>query len=231
GELVAWDPVAQKPRWVQRLPMPWTGGVLATDGGLVFHAAGRQLSAYAAGSGKRLWAYDTGANAVAPAVTYAIKGQQYVALMVGYGGGAPVSASVVLRERPRLPGRLMVFKLGGKAVAKPYDIPVVPDLELTGVNSTGDAKAGFALFHNNCQVCHGPSASGAYLPDLKKSQMLLAAESWKSVVIDGALKDRGMAGFARFLTPKDAEDIRAYVLTEARNAQSGARPAKVQGAR
>ncbi len=232
GQLVAWDPVAQKARWTVEHPYFWNAGVMSTAGGLVFQGNGLgDFVAYDAAKGTRLWSYKTENGVVAAPSTYEIDGEQYVALMVGYGGGAPVSASVVLRERPRLPGRLMVFKLGGKAVAKPYDIPVVPDLELTGVNSTGDAKAGFALFHNNCQVCHGPSASGAYLPDLKKSQMLLAAESWKSVVIDGALKDRGMAGFARFLTPKDAEDIRAYVLTEARNAQSGARPAKVQGAR
>lgn len=51
--------------------------------------------------------------------------------------------------------------------------------------------------------------------------MLLAAESWKSVVIDGALKERGMASFAGFLSPKDAEDIRAYVIAEAHDAQAG----------
>jgi quinohemoprotein ethanol dehydrogenase len=55
--------------------------------------------------------------------------------------------------------------------------------------------------------------------------MLLTAESWKSVVIDGALKDRGMASFSRFLTPADAEDIRAYVLSEAKAGASAAAPA------
>ena len=44
---------------------------------------------------------------------------------------------------------------------------------------------GFALFHQNCQVCHGPNAGGAFLPNLRQSQMLLSADSWKSVVIDG----------------------------------------------
>ena len=230
GQLVAWDPVAQKARWTVEHPYFWNAGVMSTAGGLVFQGDGLgDFVAYDAAKGTRLWSYKTENGVVAAPSTYEIDGEQYVALMVGYGGGAPVSASTVLRERPRLAGRLMVFKLGGKAVAKPYDIPVVPNLDLTGVTSTGDVKAGFALFHANCQVCHGPSASGAYLPDLKKSQMLLAAESWKSVVIGGALKDRGMAGFARFLTPKDAEDIRAYVITEARNAQGGAQPAKVQG--
>ena len=178
-----------------------------------------QLVAYDAANGTKLWSYTTENGIVAAPSTYEIDGEQYVAVMVGYGGGAPTSASAVLRDRPRLPGRLMVFKLGGKVEAKPYDIPKVANLDLKGVTSTGDAKAGFALYHNNCQVCHGPSVSGAFLPDLKKSQMLLTAENWKSVVIDGALKANGMASFTRFMSPKDAEDVRAYVLSEARKSQ------------
>ena len=91
---------------------------------------------------------------------------------------------------------------------------------LTGVSSAGDAKAGFARFHENCQVCHGPNASGAYLPDLKKSQMIVSADNFKSVVIDGARKANGMVSFAKTLSVKDAEDIRAYIISEAKKAQA-----------
>ena len=35
------------------------------------------------------------------------------------------------------------------------------------------------------------------------------------VVIDGALADNGMVSFAPWITPEEAEAIRAYVLTEA----------------
>ena len=220
GQLIAWDPVAQKARWTVEHPYFWNAGIMSTAGGLVFQGNGEgELVAYDAANGAKLWSYKTENGIVAAPSTYEIDGEQYVAVMVGYGGGAPTSASAVLRDRPRLPGRLMVFKLGGKAVAKPYDIPQVANLDLTGVSSTGDAKAGFALYHNNCQVCHGPSVSGSFLPDLKKSQMLLTADNWKSVVIDGAKKANGMASFARFMSPKDAEDVRAYVLTEARKSQ------------
>jgi alcohol dehydrogenase (cytochrome c)/quinohemoprotein ethanol dehydrogenase len=45
GELVAWDPVAQKARWKVRFPQTWTSGVLATDAGLVFHTAGSTFAA------------------------------------------------------------------------------------------------------------------------------------------------------------------------------------------
>ena len=220
GQLIAWDPVAQKARWTVEHPYFWNAGILSTAGGLVFQGNGEgQLVAYNAADGTKLWSYKTENGIVAAPSTYEIDGEQYVAVMVGYGGGAPTSASAVLRDRPRLPGRLMVFKLGGKVQAKPYDIPQVASLDLKGVTSTGDTKAGFALYHNNCQVCHGPSVSGSFLPDLKKSQMLLTADNWKSVVLDGAKKANGMASFARFMSPKDAEDVRAYVLSEARKSQ------------
>ena len=77
------------------------------------------------------------------------------------------------------------------------------------------------------QVCHGPNATGTYLPDLRRSQILLSADSWKSVLIDGALAERGMASFSRFFDAKGAEDLRAYVLSEAKGAAAPAvAPAK-----
>jgi len=138
-----------------------------------------------------------------------------VAQMIGYGGAAPLAAQVFLKDGARLPGRLLVFKLGGKATAPAYKAPERAVADLTGVTSTGDAKRGFALYHQNCQVCHGPNASGNFLVSMRQSQMLTTADAFKSVVIDGALAERGMASFSRFLNAKDAEDIRAYILSEA----------------
>jgi len=216
GELIAWDPVAQKARWTVEHPYFWNAGIMSTAGGLVFQGAGEgQFVAYDAANGKKLWNYETVNGVVAAPSTYEIDGEQYVAVMVGYGGGGPVSASVLLGNKPRLPGRLMVFKLGGTTQAKAYDVAVVPDLDLTQISAPGDAKKGFGLYHENCQVCHGPSASGAYLPDLRKSQMLTSAENFKSVVLDGARKANGMASFAKYLNVAETEDLRAYILSEA----------------
>jgi quinohemoprotein ethanol dehydrogenase len=50
--------------------------------------------------------------------------------------------------------------------------------------------------------------------------MLRAEADFKSVVIDGALKSRGMVSFAKYMSPKDAEDIRAYLITLARAKQA-----------
>ena len=223
GELIAWDPVAQKARFTIQHPYFWNAGVLSTGGGLIFQGAAQgEFAAYSASDGKKLWSYQTDNGVIAAPMTYEIDGEQYVAQMVGYGGAGALSAPFVLPDRPRLPGRLLVFKLGGKATAPAYVRPEKFELDLTGVTSTGDAKRGFALFHQNCQVCHGPNATGTYLPDLRRSQMLLSSDSWKSVLIDGALAERGMASFSRFIDAKGAEDLRAYVLTEARAVQGTA---------
>ena len=71
--------------------------------------------------GTKLWSYKTDNGVIAAPSTYEIDGEQYVALMVGYGGAGALSAPALLPERPRLPGRLMVFKLGGTAKAPPYE--------------------------------------------------------------------------------------------------------------
>ncbi len=230
GELIAWDPVAQKARFTIQHPYFWNAGVMSTGGGLIFQGAAQgEFSAYNAADGTKLWTYKTDNGVIAAPSTYEIDGEQYVALMVGYGGAGALSAPAFLPERSRLPGRLLVFKLGGTAKAPAYVLPEQAALDLTGVASTGDVGRGFALFHQNCQVCHGPNAGGAYLPNLRRSQMLLSADSWKSVVIDGALAERGMASFSRFIDAKGAEDLRAYVLSEARGAPAPVVPAAKGG--
>ncbi|HEY8573114.1 PQQ-dependent dehydrogenase, methanol/ethanol family [Phenylobacterium sp.] len=232
GQLVAWDPVQQKAVWTVDHPYFWNAGVLSTAGGLVFQGnAQGELAAYDAAKGAKLWTYKAGNGVIAAPMTYQLNNEQYVAVMVGVGGGGQISAPGFMPNRPRLPGRLLVFKLGGKATAPEFKVPVRPAADLTNVNSTGDVQRGFALFHQNCQVCHGPNAEGSWLPNLKASPMLTTPEDWRSVVIEGALAPRGMASFARFMTPQDAEDVRAFVISVAKapaaapEAPTGARAA------
>jgi PQQ-dependent dehydrogenase (methanol/ethanol family) len=213
GALVAWDPVRQKAVWSVEHPYFWNAGVLATGGGLVFQGdALGELAAYDAASGKQVWTYKTGNGVIAAPMSFELDGVQYIAVMVGTGGGGQISAPAAMPTRPRLPGRLLVFKLGGTAQAPAFTIPAALPIDLTGVTTTGDEKRGFVLFNQHCQVCHGANASGAWLPDLKRTPMLLTAASWNAIVIQGAKAPHGMASFARFLTPHDAEDIRAFAL-------------------
>ena len=216
GVLIAWDPVAQAARW--SVPHQWTvnAGTMATAGGLVFQGVSEgEFNAYDAATGKKLWSYKTGNGVIAAPMTFEIKDEQYVALLVG-NGGAVAAGGGLTAPWPRLPGRLMVFKLGGTVKAPEHKAAEMPPVDLTGVTSAGDVKNGAAVYNRNCFMCHGAQVSGSWHPDLKRSQMLRAEEDWRSVVIDGARSSRGMASFARFLTPADAEDVRAYVLSVAR---------------
>jgi PQQ-dependent dehydrogenase (methanol/ethanol family) len=220
GELVAWDPVKQEPRWSAPHEYYWNGGVLATAGDLVFQGdATGMFTAYDSRTGKQVWSYDVGEGVIAGASTYAIDGQQYVAVMAGYGGTGPLFQHWALPDRPRLPGRLLVFKLGGTDTVAPFPRPAPRTLDLAGVSAPGDPMAGKALFHQNCVICHSSNAMGRYLPDLQTSPMITSEAAFKTVVLDGALAGNGMVSFAKYLTPTQVEAIRAYIIEESRKNQ------------
>ena len=77
-------------------------------------------------------------------------------------------------------------------------------------------EQGSVHFARNCAVCHGPLAvSSGVLPDLRWSAIAGNKDAWKGVVIDGNLAANGMVSFADYLTPDEADAIRAYVLAQA----------------
>jgi alcohol dehydrogenase (cytochrome c) len=84
GNLVAVDLDTGKVAWQHKTPQPLIGGVLATAGGLVFNGeANGWFKAFDSKSGKELWKYNCGAGVNAPAVSYMVKGKQYVAVAAG----------------------------------------------------------------------------------------------------------------------------------------------------
>ncbi len=218
GQLIAWDPVAQKEIWRVQYDGPWNGGVLATAGNLVFQGNAKgEFAAFSADKGEKLWSFDAGTGIIAAPISYTIDGEQYVAVMAGYGGAYPLSSAFVDNPRPMPNGRLLVFKLGGKA---PYKIEPIENAPFNIVEqefAPATVQAGMALYETNCGVCHSGGAIGSgVLPDLRRSGYLSDAEAWKAVVIDGSLKDNGMVGFAKFLSAQDAEAIRAFVASKAK---------------
>ncbi len=222
GKLVAWDPVAQKARWTVDYDGPWNGGVLATAGGLVFQgSATGEFAAYDAGSGKKLWGFDTQTGVVAPSMTYEIDGEQYVALMAGYGGGFATSAGAGVDPRSEGPRRLLVFKLGAKSKLPARPVSTKTPLTLPATPGTPQQIAqGTAVFAANCGVCHGASGvSNFSIPDLRYSPTITDAAIFKSIVIDGDRKEQGMVSFASLLTADDAESVRQYLLNLARRQQ------------
>jgi PQQ-dependent dehydrogenase (methanol/ethanol family) len=215
GQLIAWDPVLQKPRWIVPQTQSWNGGLLSTAGGLLFGGADKTFNAYDAKDGTKLWTDQTAAVVMAAPATYTLDGVQYIAVNVGYGG----SNAVIGGRYPRRPGRLYVYKLGG-AVKAPEFAPFVPNppLDLTKVMaSTGDAAKGTQLQTAWCLACH---IGGIFIPDLTRSPHLMTAESFKQVVHGGALKARGMGSFADQMSEQDVEDIRASLLQQVKAQQA-----------
>lgn len=73
-----------KIRWQVKTERPLVGGVLATAGNVVFTGEGNgDFNAYHSATGQKLWHFNCGAGANAPAVTYELDGRQYVAVAAG----------------------------------------------------------------------------------------------------------------------------------------------------
>ncbi len=70
-----------------------------------------------------------------------------------------------------------------------------------------------------CLSCH---LGAIFIPDVARSPRITTPELFRQVVLDGALKPRGMASFAQWLNEKDVEDIRAYWINAAKQAQAQA---------
>jgi len=221
GYIKAWDPVAQKEVWHQQLGGNWNGGLLATAGGLVFGGGADGIfAAYNAKTGEKLWSIDLKTGILAPPVSYAVDGQQYIALLAGWGGAGGLASlkdptTAVVRTGTNQ-GRLFVFKLGGKqqvAALQPEGNPNVEPPPQTADAAT--IAKGFDAFHRNCTVCHGFFAeSDGVLPDLRT----VPPEIWSqydNIVLGGALADGGMASFKDLLKKDDVTAIRAYVLDRA----------------
>jgi mono/diheme cytochrome c family protein len=111
---------------------------------------------------------------------------------------------------------VLAFKLNGKA-----SLPPMPKFEEPALNpppataNEAAVKNGERIFQRYCAACHGDVAvGGGILPDLRYSKTL-ASDSWFDIVLGGSLRKVGMVSFAKELSRKDAEDIRAYVIFRA----------------
>jgi quinohemoprotein ethanol dehydrogenase len=220
GSLVAWDPVAQKARWTIPHLGPSNGGTLATAGNLVFQGtAGGSFIAYTADAGKKLWSFPTQTGVIAAPMTYSVKGVQYVAILVGWGGVWDVAPGILASKSgsTRNISRLLVFKIGGKATlpAAPADakLPLDPP-PFTG--KPEQIADGASHYQNSCSVCHGDAAiAGGLNPDLRHAPSLSKPLLWKRIVHDGILKENGMVGWSANFTAEQIENIRHYVIKRA----------------
>ena len=218
--LIAWDPVATREVWRSELRGTIASGALATAGGLVFQGAQRgEFSAYRDSDGMKLWSTDPQTGVVAAPVSYLVDGEQYIAVLAGYGTRDYYAGNN---------SRLLVYKLGGKSKLPP-PAPPPPPRQLNPPQQFGSAaqiERGARVYNENCTMCHDTAYGNRGLfPDLRYSPLINSADAFRSVVIDGVLTPRGMVSFRERFGAEDAEAVRAYITQRAHQAMP-VRPAQ-----
>ena len=219
GYLLAWDPVAQKEVWREQYQRPWSGGLLSTAGDLVLQGTsdGRFI-AFDAASGEILWSVDTGQGIIAPPITYMIDDEQYIAVQVGYGGAyALAGAFPSANKNPAQNGRMLVFKLGGEEMSPPVQSiakvnPVVPSMTTDALT----IARGEYEYHEHCQFCHGAGViGGGVIPDLRYLDEV-GHKTFLGVILGGMHSEKGMASFKDVLSLEQANQIQAYIISQAK---------------
>jgi len=219
GYLLAWDPVAQKEVWREQYQRPWSGGLLSTAGDLVLQGTsdGRFI-AFDAASGEMLWSVDTGQGIIAPPITYMIDEEQYIAVQVGYGGAyALAGAFPSANKNPAQNGRMLVFKLGGEEMSPPVQSiakvnPVVPSMKTDALT----IARGEYEYHEHCQFCHGAGViGGGVIPDLRYLDEV-GHKTFLGVILGGMHSEKGMASFKDVLSLEQANQIQAYIISQAK---------------
>ena len=91
GVLRAIDPATGEIKFEVKNRAPLWGGVLTTGGGLVFYGTPEgYLQAVDDTTGEVLWKYNTGSGVVGSPITWEQDGEQYVAVVSGWGGAVPL---------------------------------------------------------------------------------------------------------------------------------------------
>jgi quinohemoprotein ethanol dehydrogenase len=218
GMLQAWDPVKQEAAWTVPQEHPWNAGTLTTAGNLVFQ--GRYdgvFHAYDATTGEEVWSYDLGLGISAPPITYKLNGTQYIALLVGYGGGYTMGFTPGLPDEGWAYGmhtrRLVAFALDSDVKLPEQPPPYLPQPLVYADFPIDESLVmqGARLYGTYCGICHGGGAvANAMAPDLRASAMVLDFTAFAAVVRDGALVMRAMPPFAA-MEDEDLEAIRHYI--------------------
>lgn len=222
NKLKAWDPIKQQVAWEIVQPVArGNGGVLSTAGNLVFQGINTgYLKIYEAATGELLKEIEVGTGIMAAPMSYEIDGEQYVAVMAGYGGNelivGPVDKRAAIHKYQNY-GRILAFKLGGgdtplppKVVTSKIPEPIELEMDMQM------AEKGESLFFTYCIGCHLAGESTEYYsqyPNLAKLNPATHA-IFKDIVLKGVFATNGMASFADVLDENDVDAIQQYLVKQ-----------------
>jgi quinohemoprotein ethanol dehydrogenase len=218
GFLLAWDPVHQREAWRVAYKGPWNGGVVTTAGNIVAQGdAAGNFNVYRADNGEKLWSMFAQSGIIAAPSTFEVAGEQYIAVLSGWGGSYALSGgkAAAMSGNLRNVSRLLVFKLGGTNALPPLEARAIVINPPPEPADSASIARGEPLYDQYCSACHGEHAvGGGVVPDLRASNFL-SMDFFYNIVLDGALKDAGMASFKSALSRDDVTAIRNFVIHRA----------------
>jgi quinohemoprotein ethanol dehydrogenase len=215
GVLRAIEPLTGRIAW-EHSGSIWDGGILSTAGNLVVRGdVAGQLTLFAADSGKLVQRIDVGTSIMAAPMSYSVHGEQFIAVMAGYGGGtlAMPYPQESAAHRYGNAGRIIAFKLGGAQMPKlqPSVQTPIPDPPARE-GSPQSIAAGEVLYNRFCARCH--VFGDGLLPDLRRLSGA-THQLFYEIVLHGAYRAKGMARWDDVLSRTDAESIHAYLVDQA----------------
>jgi quinohemoprotein ethanol dehydrogenase len=198
GVFAALDMHTNKLVWQQQWAEPCYSGSTTTAGGLTF--VGRndgRLMALDAGSGAKLWEFQTGAGMNSPVSVFEHAGKQYV---VAYSAGNLFAGS---------PKGDSVWLFGLDGTLPPAPPPGAAMLFTRETEGTADAVAGRAVYETACVFCHGEQGEGGH-----GGGKTLAAAVNAALIIQTVSEGRNaMPPLGAALTSEQIRDVAAYVAT------------------
>jgi quinohemoprotein ethanol dehydrogenase len=223
GQLIAWDPIAQKAAWRFARTSITDGGTLVTAGNLVFQGTDDgKFQALDARTGHLLWSFKADGAIMGAPSTVTIDGIQYIFVASGdSGASATTHSGGLFNTTPTAQGppRLLAFRLDGQAVLdqKHGYGPVTLPQPWRPRQPTALAAKGQKVYEdNNCALCHGGDAiqAGRDIPDLRAASE--QTHRLMGIIFKGAYRQAGMPSFEN-LSDDDIVALQAYLTNQAWN--------------
>ncbi|MGA8595743.1 MAG: PQQ-binding-like beta-propeller repeat protein, partial [Bryobacteraceae bacterium] len=195
GVFAALDMKTNRIVWQEAWKDCYSGSV-TTAGGLVF--VGRndgRLTALNSSTGERVWEFQTGAGVHAPVSVFEYQGEQYIA---AYSAGNLFAGTA-------RGDSVWLFSLKG-TMEQVAPASISPPIAVSAPVITADLTNGQKIFGEVCSSCHGASGEGGHggpsLTSIRDIAKLV------QIVQQGGGQ---MPSFGSSLTPKDIQDVTAYV--------------------